>query len=143
MGPYLLQSVRLTVVASQIVLRRQLFPSKQQRVCDLPKRVKVDQPHLALGQTQQRNPAKCTIKANTTCILLFKRHLPLRRQRQLDLSVVKASLVYRVSSKRARAVTQRNSAPKTKQSKRHFPIFSLTDHQCCIYSVCRTEIEGM
>lgn len=53
----LLQSVCLTDVASQIVLRCQLFPSKQQRVCDLPKWVKVDQPHLALGQTQQRNPA--------------------------------------------------------------------------------------
>ena len=41
----------------------------------------------------------------------------LGRQRQVDLSEFEASLVYRVSSRRARAVTQRNPVSKNKKSK--------------------------
>jgi hypothetical protein len=39
------------------------------------------------------------------------------RQRQLTLSEFKASLVYKVSSRTAKAVSQRNSIFKTKQNK--------------------------
>ena len=47
------------------------------------------------------------------CLLI----LALVRQRQLDLCEFKASMVYKVSFRTARTVTQRNSVSKTKQTK--------------------------
>jgi hypothetical protein len=42
----------------------------------------------------------------------------LRKQRQADLCEFKGSLIYRVSSRTARAVTQRNPVSKKKKKKR-------------------------